>query len=145
MSDAREGSRCFYEHRECDRREHAVERYLKLAELRRRARSVRRYVVRFPAATRCRVSMNIRRSSCFIPLRADGSKSLSNAVIEEFCLAFAPTRVVVVGQSHRQIDAAGKLCRAHEPNFAASAGLADSRRKFRRSVSTAARCISPPP
>jgi len=35
--------------------------------------------------------------------RGDG-KSLSNGVIEEFCRAFAPTRVVVVGQSDRKID-----------------------------------------
>ena len=38
--------------------------------------------------------------------RGDG-KSLSNAVIEEFCSAFAPTRVVVVGQSRRKIDTPG--------------------------------------
>ena len=35
--------------------------------------------------------------------RGDG-KSLSNKVIEEFCRAFAPTRVVVVGRSQRKID-----------------------------------------
>ncbi len=38
--------------------------------------------------------------------RGDG-KSLSNAVIEEFCGALAPTRVVVVGQSRRKIDTPG--------------------------------------
>ena len=35
--------------------------------------------------------------------RGDG-KSLSNRVIEEICRAFAPTRVVVVGNSNRKIE-----------------------------------------
>jgi heptosyltransferase-1 len=38
------------------------------------------------------------------PFARGQSKPLSNAVIEEFCRALAPTRVVVVGQSRCRID-----------------------------------------
>jgi heptosyltransferase I len=38
------------------------------------------------------------------PFARGQDKSLSNAVIEEFCRSLAPTRVVVVGQSHRRIN-----------------------------------------
>jgi ADP-heptose:LPS heptosyltransferase len=37
------------------------------------------------------------------PYARGRNKSLSNSVIEEFCRAFAPTRVVVVGKSTRKI------------------------------------------
>jgi ADP-heptose:LPS heptosyltransferase len=38
------------------------------------------------------------------PFARGGSKSLSKAVVEEICRAFAPTRVVVVGKSSRKIN-----------------------------------------
>jgi ADP-heptose:LPS heptosyltransferase len=38
------------------------------------------------------------------PFARGQDKSLSNTVIEEFCRSLAPTRVVVVGQSHRRIN-----------------------------------------
>jgi len=38
------------------------------------------------------------------PFARGNGKSLSNRVIEELCQAFAPTRVVVVGQSRQKLD-----------------------------------------
>jgi heptosyltransferase-1 len=38
------------------------------------------------------------------PFARGQDKSLSNTVIDEFCRSLAPTRVVVVGQSHRRIN-----------------------------------------
>jgi len=104
MSDAREGARWFYNRvAKVNRREHAVERYLKLAEC---------AGATVGAALRCPLPTGdmLPRFDEYPPFillhpfaRGDG-KSLSNGVIEEFCRAFAPTRVVVVGQSDRKID-----------------------------------------
>jgi len=104
MSDAREGARFFY-HRvaKVNRREHAVERYLKLAEC---AGATVGAQLRCPFPTGDMLP-RFDEYPPFILLhpfaRGDG-KSLSNGVIEQFCEAFAPTRVVVVGQSDRKID-----------------------------------------
>jgi heptosyltransferase-1 len=106
MSDAREGARWFY-HRvaKVNRRDHAVERYLKLAEC---AGATIGDQLRCPFPTGDKLP-RFDEYPPFILLhpfaRGDG-KSLSNAVIEEFCHAFKPTRVVVVGQSDRKIDIA---------------------------------------
>jgi len=105
MSDAREGSRWFY-HRvaKVNRRGHALNRYLKLAEC--AGATISEWL-------RCPIPSGdpLPRFEEYPPFvllhpfaRGDG-KSLSNAVIEEFCHALAPTRVVVVGQSRRNIDA----------------------------------------
>jgi heptosyltransferase-1 len=105
MSDAREGSRWFY-HRvaKVNRRGHALNRYLKLAEC--AGATISQWL-------RCPIPSGdpLPRFDEYPPFvllhpfaRGDG-KSLSNAVIEEFCRALAPTRVVVVGQSRRNIDA----------------------------------------
>jgi heptosyltransferase-1 len=40
------------------------------------------------------------------PFARGSGKSLTNKLIEEICIAFAPTRVVVVGKTGRQIDVA---------------------------------------
>jgi heptosyltransferase-1 len=104
MNDGREGSRLFY-HRSAkvNRREHAVERYLKLAEM---------VGANVGDALRCPIPSGdppprFDNYPPFIVLhpfaRGDG-KSLSDKVIVEFCRAFAPTRVVVVGKSRRKID-----------------------------------------
>jgi heptosyltransferase-1 len=106
MSDGREGSRLFY-HRSAkvNRREHAVERYLKLAEL---------AGAKIGEALRCPLPTGdpLPRFDEYPPFillhpfaRGDG-KSLSNKVIYEICHAFAPTRVVIVGQSRRKIEIA---------------------------------------
>ena len=104
MSDGREGSRLFY-HRvaKVNRREHAVERYLKLAEC---------AGARIGQALRCPIPSGdpLPRFDEYPPFillhpfaRGDG-KSLSSSIIEELCRSFAPTRVVVVGKSSRKID-----------------------------------------
>ena len=105
MSDGREGSRLFY-HRvaKVNRREHAVERYVKLAEL---------AGGQIGNALRCQIPSGdppprFDPYPPFIllhPFARGGGKSLSNAVIEKICHAFAPTRVVIVGKSPRKIHA----------------------------------------
>jgi heptosyltransferase I len=104
MSDAREGSRFFYHRRaKVNRREHAVERYLKLAEL---------AGAKIGDGLRCPVPSGdpLPRFDDYPPFivlhpfaRGEG-KSLSNKVILEICRAFAPTRVVLIGKSKRKID-----------------------------------------
>src|SRR5436309_7262401 len=104
MSDGREGSRFFYSRTaKVNRREHAVERYLKLAEL---------AGAQIGDALRCPLPTGdpLPRFDEFPPFillhpfaRGNG-KSLTNRVIEDICLAFAPTRVVVVGKTNRTID-----------------------------------------
>lgn len=105
MSDAREGSRWFYDRiAKVNRRGHALNRYLKLAEC--AGATISQWL-------RCPIPSGdpLPRFEEYPPFvllhpfaRGDG-KSLSNAVIEEFCRALAPTRVVVVGQSRRSVDA----------------------------------------
>jgi heptosyltransferase I len=105
MSDAREGARWFYDRvAEVNRHEHAVERYLKLAECAGGA-------IGEPLHSQLPTGDPLPRFDehpPFIllhPFARGRRKSLSKAVIEEFCRAFAPTRVLVVGQSHRQLGA----------------------------------------
>jgi heptosyltransferase-1 len=106
MSDGREGSRLFYtKTAKVNRREHAVERYLKLAEL---------VGARIGNALRCPLPTGdalprFDEYPPFIllhPFARGSGKSLTNRVIEEICVAFAPTRVVVVGKTNRRIDLA---------------------------------------
>jgi ADP-heptose:LPS heptosyltransferase len=107
MSDAREGSRFFYNRvAKVNRRGHAVNRYLKLAEC---AGATVGESLRWPLPT----GDPLPRFDEYPPFillhpfaRGDG-KSLSNAVIEELCSALAPSRVVVVGQSRRNLDTLG--------------------------------------
>jgi heptosyltransferase-1 len=105
MSDGREGSRLFYRHiAKVDRHAHAVERYLKLAET---FGAPIRPPLRFPLPT----GDALPRFDLYPPFvllhpfaRGVG-KSLSNRVIEKFCHALAPARVVIVGKSSRRINA----------------------------------------
>jgi ADP-heptose:LPS heptosyltransferase len=104
MSDGREGSRFFYKRAaKVSRHEHAVERYLKLAEL---------AGAKIGDALRCPLPTGdpLPRFEDYPPYillhpfaRGSG-KSLTNRLIEEICAAFAPTRVVVVGKTNRDID-----------------------------------------
>jgi heptosyltransferase I len=110
MSDAREGSRWFYGRvAKVDRRAHAIERYIKLAEL---AGATVSESLRCPIPT----GDPLPRFDEYPPFillhpfaRGEG-KSLSTAVIDEFCHAFAPTRVVVVGQSRSKIGTEPENC-----------------------------------
>lgn len=86
-----------------DRRTHSVERYLKLAEC---------VGATVGESLRCSVPSGdpLPRFDAhppFVllhPFAHGQDKSLSNAVIEEFCRSLAPTRVVIVGQSRTRID-----------------------------------------
>jgi heptosyltransferase-1 len=104
MSDGREGSRWFY-HRtaKVNRRQHAIERYLKLAEL---AGAPVGENLRCPIPTGDPLPRFDEYPPFILlhPFARGQSKSLSAAVVEEICKAFAPTRVVVVGKSSRRID-----------------------------------------
>ena len=110
MSDAREGSRWLYDRvAKVDRRAHAVERYIKLAEL---AGAAVGESLRCPIPTGDPLPRFDPYPPFILlhPFARGAGKSLSTAVIEEFCHAFAPTRVVVVGQSRRGIDGAPENC-----------------------------------
>jgi heptosyltransferase I len=103
MSDGREGSRLLY-HRvaKVDRHAHAVDRYLKLAEA---------FGIPIPEQLRFPLPTGdaLPRFDAYPPFVllhpfARGSrKSLSNSVIEEFCRAFDPIRVVIAGKTVRKI------------------------------------------
>jgi ADP-heptose:LPS heptosyltransferase len=104
MSDGREGSRFFYHQSiKVNRREHAIERYLKLAE------GVGANIgdaLRSPVPSGDPLPRFDEYPPFILlhPFSRGRNKSLSRAVIEEICRAFAPTRVVVVGRSKRKID-----------------------------------------
>jgi ADP-heptose:LPS heptosyltransferase len=104
MSDAREGSRLFY-HRvaKVNHRAHAIERYLKLAEF---AGAKVGESLRYPLPTGDALPRFDEYSPFILlhPFARGHGKSLSNEAIEEFCRAFAPTRVIIAGQSNRRID-----------------------------------------
>jgi ADP-heptose:LPS heptosyltransferase len=103
MSDGREGSRLLY-HRvaKVDRRGHAIDRYLKLAEA---SGAPIPEQIRFPLPTGDPLPRFDPYPPFVLlhPFARGARKSLSNAVIEEFCRAFDPVRVVVVGKTSRKI------------------------------------------
>jgi ADP-heptose:LPS heptosyltransferase len=103
MSDAREGATFFYQKiAQVDRHVHAVERYLKLVES--LAIPITR-PLRFSLPTGDPVS-HFDEEDPFVllhPFARGQRKSLSDLAVEEFCHAFAPLRVVLVGRSKRQI------------------------------------------
>jgi ADP-heptose:LPS heptosyltransferase len=104
MKDAREGSRLFYNRSaKVNRREHAVERYLKLAEL-AGAKVGEQLRCPIPSGDPLPRFDDYPPYILLHPFSRGDAKSLSNKVIEEICRAFAPTRVVVVGRSQRKID-----------------------------------------
>jgi len=104
MSDGREGSRLFY-HRvaKVDRHAHAVERYLKLAEA---FGATIKEPIRFPLPTGDELPRFDPYPPFMVlhPFARGARKSLSNDVIDAFCLAFAPTRVVLVGKTTRRLN-----------------------------------------
>jgi ADP-heptose:LPS heptosyltransferase len=103
MSDGREGSRLFYHHvARVNRRAHAVERYLKLAEA---FGATIQEPLRFPLPTGDALPRFDTYPPFVLlhPFSRGAGKSLGNAVIRNFCDALAPVRVVVVGKSSRRI------------------------------------------
>jgi heptosyltransferase-1 len=105
MSDAREGSRFFYTHvARVDRQEHAVDRYLKLAET---FGAPLRDDLRFPIPSGD-IPPRFDAFPGFVllhPYARGRKKSIGTSVILEFCRALAPARVVVVGKSARRFSA----------------------------------------
>ena len=104
MSSGFVGASWFYTRvAEVNRRSHPVERYLKLAEC---------AGATVGESLRCSVPSGdpLPRFDAhppfvlFHPFARGQDKSLSNAVIEEFCQALAPTRVVVVGQTRNKMN-----------------------------------------
>lgn len=105
MSDAREGSRLFYDRVvRVNPRAHAVDRYLKLAECAGATLGASSLPWPLPTGD---VLPRFDEHPPFIllhPFARGHGKSLSKETIEEFCRAFAPTRVVIAGQSKRAIE-----------------------------------------
>lgn len=102
LSDGREGSRLFYHRVARVNQEHAVERYLKLAEL-AGAEVGRALEYPLPSGDPLPRFEDYPPFILLHPFARGGGKSLSRAVIEEICRAFAPTRVVVVGKSQQKV------------------------------------------
>jgi ADP-heptose:LPS heptosyltransferase len=105
MSDGREGSRLFYGHvAKVDRRAHAVERYLKLAEA---FGAPARGPIRFPLPSGDELPRFDSYPPFLVlhPFARGARKSLSNNVIKAFCHALAPVRVVLVGKTARPLSA----------------------------------------
>ena len=105
MSDGREGSRLLYKHvAKVNRRAHAVERYLKLAE----AFGARiDFPLRFPLPTGDALPRFDSYPPFVVlhPFARGALKSLGKSVIEEFCRGLAPIRVVIIGKASRKITA----------------------------------------
>lgn len=102
LSDGREGSRLFYHQiARVDSSEHAVARYLKLAHT---AGADPSQPVRFPIPSGDALPRFDPFPGFVVlhPYARGHRKSISRAVIEEFCHAFSPARVVVVGKSSRK-------------------------------------------
>lgn len=101
MSDAREGARLFYDHVvKVDRHEHAVERYLKLAES---FGTETEGPLTFPLPSGDAMP-RFNESIPYVllhPFARGNRKSLSDAAIESFCRALAPGRVVLAGRTNR--------------------------------------------
>jgi heptosyltransferase-1 len=104
MSNALAGATWFYDRvAQVNRRSHPVERYLRLAEC---------AGATVGESLRCSVPSGdpLPRFDAhppFVllhPFARGQDKSLSNAVIEEFCQSLAPTRVIVVGQTRNRIN-----------------------------------------
>lgn len=104
MSDGREGSTLFYKHvAKVDRRAHAVERYLKLAEA---FGAPAQLPLRFPLPTGDELPRFDLYPPFIVlhPFARGGRKSLSTAVIDNFCRSLAPVRVVLVGKTNRRLN-----------------------------------------
>jgi|SRR5438874_1010375 len=103
MSDGREGSRLLYDEiAPVGRKEHAVQRYLKLAELYGADLS---QPLRFPLPTGDHLPRFHPLPGFVVlhPYARGRKKSMARSVVTEFCHALAPARVVVIGKSRRRL------------------------------------------
>jgi heptosyltransferase I len=104
MSNSLAATRWFYNRiARVNRRSHPVERYLKLVECAGATvgESLRSSVPSGDPLPRFDPHPPF---VLLHPFARGQDKSLSNRAIEEFCQSLAPTRVVVVGQSHRRLN-----------------------------------------
>ena len=104
MSDGREGSRLLYHHvAKVNRRAHAVERYLKLAEA---FGAPIKEPIRFPLPTGDELPRFDPYPPFIVlhPFARGAGKSLSSDVIDSFCHALSPLRVVLVGKTARRLS-----------------------------------------
>lgn len=104
MSDGREGSRLFYDQiAAVDRKGHAVDRYLKLAEM---IGADLKKALRFPLPTGDPLPRFDPHPGFVVlhPHARGRRKSMARSVVMEFCRAFAPARVVIVGRSRRRFS-----------------------------------------
>lgn len=103
LSDAREGSRFFYHHiAQVDRREHAVERYLKLAET---FGAPLHGPTRFALPTGDELP-RFDETSPFVllhPFARGRGKSMSDRAVRDLCTTCAPTPVVLVGKAKLRV------------------------------------------
>lgn len=105
LSDSREGSRFFYDQiARVDRHEHAVERYLKLAQC---FGSAITRPLQFPLPTGDPLQRFDDHPPFVLlhPFARGRGKSLRVETIRSFCAAFDPVRVVVVGKSNIKFHA----------------------------------------
>ena len=109
-SDGREGSRLFYDRvAKVDRRAHAVERYLQLAEA--FGAPIRR-PLRFSLPTGDALPRFDAYPPFILlhPFSRGPRKSLSNSIIDSFCRSLAPVRVVLVGNTRRRQSTSQDNC-----------------------------------
>jgi ADP-heptose:LPS heptosyltransferase len=110
LSNAREGSRFFYKTiARVDRRSHAVERYLKLAEATGAKVTL---PLRFPLPSGDALPRFDDHPPFLLlhPFARGRGKSLSDRAVEKFCQACSPVRVVVVGKSKLRIKELPENC-----------------------------------
>lgn len=103
MSDAREGSRFFYDRvTKVNRRAHAVDRYLQLAE---NFGAPVILPLRFPLPSGDPLPRFDDDPPYVLlhPFARGNAKSLTSPAIETFCKAIAPMRVVIAGKSQRHL------------------------------------------
>jgi heptosyltransferase-1 len=104
MSDGREGSRFFYQQvAAVDRKAHAVDRYLRLAEM---FGADLKKPLRFPLPTGDPLPRfdPLPGFAVLHPHARGRRKSMARAVVMELCRAFAPARVIIVGRSRRRFS-----------------------------------------
>jgi len=105
LSDAREGSRFFYQKTaRVNRRQHAVERYLQLAQL---IGADTTAPLRFPLPTGDALPRFDEYPPFILlhPFSRGGGKSLTDRLVGEFCAALAPVRVVIAGKEKLRLKA----------------------------------------
>ncbi len=110
LSDAREGSRLFYDEIiDTSACEHAVDRYLALTRAAAECRDQAPLEWVLPEGTRPADFDPVQGYVVFHPFARGEGKSLSPAQVSEFCRVISPTRVVIVGKADESVPAAANV------------------------------------